>query len=143
MSSSDSDATWPGEGDGRSTREAPGGSNHPNSPKVSWSPVKVDGKEKRKKTGVCDDDEKFSISISDGAISISDGASTRNLNLSVRDSAEQVRRRIVEGTWRDYQPINLWPKLQERAAASVIVKRWKLHRRTNGPKTHVLKTVQE
>lgn len=54
--------------------------------------------------------------------------STKNLNLSHAEAAKQVRKHIADGTWRNYQPINLWPKVQERAAASVIIKRWKANK---------------
>ena len=55
--------------------------------------------------------------------------SIKNLDVSRREAAMEVRQRIADGTWRNYQPINLWPKLQERAAASVIVKQWKAYKR--------------
>ena len=29
------------------------------------------------------------------------------------------------GMWRNYQPISIWPQVSERAAASLIVKRWR------------------
>lgn len=49
----------------------------------------------------------------------------KNLNTSQQAAAMEVRQRVAEGSWRSYQPINLWPNLSERAAASLIIKRWR------------------
>jgi hypothetical protein len=51
--------------------------------------------------------------------------STRRLNLSAEEGRSEVQRLIDLGVWRNYQPISIWPQVHEKAAASLIVKRWR------------------
>ena len=50
---------------------------------------------------------------------------TRRLNLSTEEARSEVQRLIDLGVWRNYQPISIWPQVNEKAAASLIVKRWR------------------
>ena len=50
---------------------------------------------------------------------------TRRLNLSAEEARSEVQRLIDLGVWRNYQPISIWPQVNEKAAASLIVKRWR------------------
>ena len=50
---------------------------------------------------------------------------TRRLNMSAKEARSEVQRLIDLGVWRDYQPISIWPQVNEKAAASLIVKRWR------------------
>ena len=50
---------------------------------------------------------------------------TRRLNLSAEEARSEVQRLIDLGVWRNYQPISIWPQVSEKAAASLIVKRWR------------------
>lgn len=51
--------------------------------------------------------------------------SARRLNLTAEEARSEVQRLIDLGVWRNYQPISIWPQVSERAAASLIVKRWR------------------
>ena len=50
---------------------------------------------------------------------------TRRLNVSAEEARSEVQRLIDLGVWRNYQPISIWPQVNEKAAASLIVKRWR------------------
>jgi hypothetical protein len=50
---------------------------------------------------------------------------TRRLNLSTEEARSEVQRLIDLGVWRTYQPISIWPQVSEKAAASLIVRRWR------------------
>ena len=32
---------------------------------------------------------------------------------------------VKSGKWRNYQPISIWPQVNEKAAASLIIRRWR------------------
>ena len=57
---------------------------------------------------------------------------TKALNVDLKESADKVREMVAKGTWRNYQPIAMWPTAQERSAVSVLVRRWKLGRKNRG-----------
>ena len=42
---------------------------------------------------------------------------------------------VAKGTWRNYQPIAMWPTAQERSAVSVLVRRWKQGRKNRDSKS--------
>ena len=50
---------------------------------------------------------------------------TRRLNLSTEEARSEVQRLIDLGVWRNYQPISIWPQVSEKAAASLIVRKWR------------------
>ena len=47
------------------------------------------------------------------------------MNLSTEEARSEVQRLIDLGVWRNYQPISIWPQVSEKAAASLIVRKWR------------------
>jgi len=60
---------------------------------------------------------------------------TKALNVDLKESASKVRDMVAKGTWRNYQPIAMWPTAQERSAVSVLVRRWKQGRKNRDAKS--------
>ena len=60
---------------------------------------------------------------------------TKALNVDLKESASKVRDMVAKGTWRNYQPIAMWPTAQERSAVSVLVRRWKQGRKNRDSKS--------
>lgn len=50
---------------------------------------------------------------------------TKKMNTTVAEAKAEVQRLIDTGKWRTYQPISIWPLVNEKAAASLIFKRWR------------------
>ena len=55
----------------------------------------------------------------------SNAGTARRLNLTAEEARSEVQRLIDMGVWRNYQPISIWPQVNERAAASLIIRRWR------------------
>lgn len=55
----------------------------------------------------------------------SNAGTARRLNLTAEEARSEVQRLIDMGVWRNYQPISIWPQVSERAAASLIIRRWR------------------
>ena len=50
---------------------------------------------------------------------------TKRLNLTNEEARNEVERLVKSGKWRNYQPISIWPQVNEKAAASLIIRRWR------------------
>ena len=55
--------------------------------------------------------------------------STKRLNLTNEEARHEVERLVESGAWRNYQPISIWPQVNEKAAASLIIRRWRENKR--------------
>ena len=54
---------------------------------------------------------------------------TKRLNLTNEEARHEVERLVESGAWRNYQPISIWPQVNEKAAASLIIRRWRENKR--------------